>query len=213
MAASVISGALDSRYISSRKDERVKASVILQGPEESDVLKISDSKAFIKDIELALYAAKIVSYAQGLSIIKTASDSKDWEIDLASCVSLWKGGCIIRSALLKQIVNAFKKNSSLSNLMIDENIAKELNMCTQSWRNVVMTCATNGISCPALCSALNYFDSYRTAKLPANLTQAQRDFFGGHTYERVDQKGPHHTAWTDSHKDIGDITERSKGEK
>jgi 6-phosphogluconate dehydrogenase (decarboxylating)/glucose-6-phosphate 1-dehydrogenase len=213
VAASVISGALDSRYISSRKDERVKASVILQGPEESDVLKISDSKAFIKDIELALYAAKIVSYAQGLSIIKTASDSKGWEIELASCVSLWKGGCIIRSALLKQIVNAFKKNSSLSNLMIDENIAKELNMCTQSWRNVVMTCATNGISCPALCSALNYFDSYRTAKLPANLTQAQRDFFGGHTYERVDQKGPHHTAWTDSHKDIGDITERSKGEK
>jgi len=97
--------------------------------------------------------------------------------------------------------------------MVDPLIAAELNSCIDSWRTVVIACANHGIPCPALDGSLNYFDAYRTASLPANLTQAQRDFFGGHTYERIDMEGPHHSAWTDSHKDIGNINERTKGEK
>lgn len=169
-------------------------------------------KALVKDLECALYAAKVVSYAQGLSIIKASSDSKGWKIDIASCVSLWEGGCIIRAVLLKDIKAAFEKDPHLDNLMFDEGIAKLLNSCAPSWRRVIVSCATNGIASPCLSSALNYFDSFRTANLPANLTQAQRDFFGGHTYERIDSNGPHHTAWTDQHKDIGNIQERIRGE-
>jgi len=212
VAAPTISGALNARYMSARKNERVHASKVLSGPLISD-LSLTEKDELLYHLSNALYGAKICSYAQGLALIKSASDAKNWDINLAGCVQLWKGGCIIRAALLNQIQAAFTANPTLPNLMTDPVIAKELNSCLASWRTVVITCANNGIPCPALGGSLTYFDSYRSASLPANLTQAQRDFFGGHTYERIDAAGPFHSAWTDAHKDIGNINERTKGEK
>lgn len=209
VAAPTISGALDTRYLSSRKDERVAASKILEGPP----ITLNGSKAnLIQDLEKALYAAKICSYAQGLSIIKMASDEKDWNISLAESVRLWKGGCIIRARLLNQIQAAFTMNPDLANLLLDPSIALEINSCITSWRNIIITCANSGIPVPSLGGSLSYYDSYRCSSLPANLTQAMRDYFGGHTYKRIDRDGVFHTSWTDSHKDIGNISERTKGE-
>eukprot|EP00562_Extubocellulus_spinifer_P024217 CAMPEP_0178663476 /NCGR_PEP_ID=MMETSP0698-20121128/28845_1 /TAXON_ID=265572 /ORGANISM="Extubocellulus spinifer, Strain CCMP396" /LENGTH=494 /DNA_ID=CAMNT_0020306535 /DNA_START=229 /DNA_END=1713 /DNA_ORIENTATION=- len=210
VAAPTLAAALDSRYISSRKEERVAASKVLDGPKETpNVSKFQ----IIEDLEAALYAAKICSYAQGMGLIKAASDSKDWNIDLSMCAKMWKGGCIIRAKLLDKIQAAFSSNPSLSNLMVDPAFATELNERSMAWRRIITLCVASGVSCPALCASLNYFDSYRRESLPANLTQAQRDFFGGHTYERIDREGPFHCAWTDAHKAIGDISERTAGEK
>ena len=209
VAAPTLSAALDSRYISSRKEERVAASKILTGPKETpNVSKFQ----IIEDLEAALYAAKICSYAQGLGLIKAASDAKDWNVDLALCAKMWKGGCIIRAKLLDKI-QAAVADADLPNLMVDPTFAAELNERSMAWRRIVTLCIASGISCPALCAALNYFDSYRHESLPANLTQAQRDFFGGHTYERIDREGPFHCAWTNAHKAIGDVNERTAGEK
>jgi 6-phosphogluconate dehydrogenase len=189
----------------------VNASKLLVGP--PIIQNTRDKDHIIDDLGKALYAAIICTYAQGLAIIKSASDANSWDINLAGCVRLWKGGCIIRAAVLDKIQVAFTSNPYLPNLMVDPAIAIDLNSCLVSWRNVVITCANHGIPCPTLGGTLAYLDSYRTASLPANLTQAQRDFFGGHTYERVDAVGPHHCSWTDAHKDIGIIGERTKGEK
>ena len=210
VAAPTLAAALDSRYISSRKEERIAASKVLTGPTETP--NVSKSQ-IIEDLEAALYAAKICSYAQGLGLIKAASDAKDWNVDLAQCAKMWKGGCIIRAKLLDKIQAAFTADPNLPNLMIDPAFAAELNERSMAWRRVLTLCIASGVSCPALCASLNYFDSYRRASLPANLTQAQRDFFGGHTYERIDREGPFHCAWTDAHKAIGDISERTAGEK
>lgn len=211
VSAPAISSALDSRYLSAKKEERVNASTILKGPSIKET--IIDKNKFIEDLEKALYAANICNYAQGLSVIKSASDAKKWDINLAGCARIWKGGCIIRAAILDKVQAAYTINPYLPNLIFDPAVATELNLCLPSWRNVVMACANHGIPCPALGGCLSYLDSFRTASLPANLTQAQRDFFGGHTYERIDAAGPYHCAWTDTHKDIGNITERTMGEK
>jgi len=209
VAAPTISGSLDARYISGRKDERVQASKILNGPGEHEVV---DKKKLVHNIGEALYASKICSYAQGLSIIKAASEKYSWDVDLAACVRLWKGGCIIRAKLLNNIQAAFLVDPDLPNLMLDPSIALQLESCNEGWREVVITCANYGVACLSIGGSLNYYDSYRTESSPANLTQAQRDFFGGHTYERTDVPGPHHCVWTDSHKDIGDVNERTRGE-
>jgi len=210
VAAPAISTALDSRYISARKDERVKASKILKGP-KIDRSKV-DKEALINNLEKSLYASTICSYAQGLGVIKAASDEHNWNIDLSLCARLWKGGCIIRAALLGTIQAAFR-NSYLPNLMMDSSISKELSECNDAWRHILMLCTENGIPCPSLASSLAYYDMYRTRNLPANLTQAQRDYFGGHSYLRVDREGAFHCAWTEHHyEDIGDINERTKGE-
>lgn len=211
VAAPAISGALDARYLSSKKEERVKASKILNGPLTNE--KIEDKEQLLKDLSNAMYAAKICSYAQGLAIIKGASDAKHWDINLAGCVRVWKGGCIIRAAILDKFQAAFTTNPYLTNLMLDPVVAADLNSCLSSWRKVVISCANYGIPCPVLGGTLSYFDSYRSASLPANLTQAQRDFFGGHTYERIDAVGPHHCVWTNAHKDIGNVNERTHGER
>ena len=167
----------------------------------------------IEDLGAALYCAKVCSYAQGLGVIQAASDANGWDVDLSQCAKMWKGGCIIRAKLLDKIQAALAKDKSLPNLMVDPDFAEELNTRQMSWRRVVTLCIASGITCPALSASLNYFDSYRRETLPANLTQAQRDFFGGHTYERIDKDGPFHCAWTKTHKAIGDITERTAGEK
>jgi 6-phosphogluconate dehydrogenase len=125
---------------------------------------------------------------------------------------LWKGGCIIRAALLQKIQDALARDAKLPNLILDPIIASEINERTAAWRRVIVVAVGYGVATPSLSASLNYFDSYRRASLPANLTQAQRDFFGGHTYERTDREGVFHTAWTDAHKSIGDITERKAGE-
>jgi 6-phosphogluconate dehydrogenase len=145
-------------------------------------------------------------------LIKAASDEFNWHVDLSLCARLWMGGCIIRAKLLDQIQLAFSENPSLANLLVDPGFAAEINERSGPWRRVVALCITSGIACPSLCSSLTYFDTYRRERLPASLTQAQRDFFGGHTYERTDMEGRFHTAWTDAHKDIGDANQRTAGE-
>jgi len=212
VAAPTMAASLDARYISARKDERVKASTILKGPDMTSAEIPVNKAQLLDDLKSALYAAKVCSYAQGLGIIGACSDDMNWNINLSDCARLWKGGCIIRAALLQKIQDALARDSKLPNLILDPVIAGELNERTAAWRRVVVTAVGYGISTPALSGSLNYFDSYRRASLPANMTQAQRDFFGGHTYERTDREGVFHTEWTDAHKSIGDINERMAGE-
>lgn len=210
VAAPTITASLDSRYISGRKAERIEASKILNGPTEFPNVS---KPQIIEDLGAALYCAKVCSYAQGLGIIKAASDTYEWDVDLSQCAKMWKGGCIIRAKLLDKIQAAMTNNPSLANLMVDPDFAQELNTRQLAWRRIVTLCVATGVPCPALSASLSYFDSYRRENLPANLTQAQRDFFGGHTYERIDREGPHHCAWTKKHKAIGDLNERSAGEQ
>lgn len=209
VAAPTITASLDARYISGRKDERIKASTLLNGPTE--VPNVSKPQ-IVEDLGAALYCAKVCSYAQGLGIIKAASDANNWNVDLSSCAKMWKGGCIIRARLLDKIQAAFKDNEHLPNLMVDPGFAEELNAKQMAWRRIVTLCIATGVACPSLSASINYYDSYRRETLPANLTQAQRDFFGGHTFERTDSEGAHHCAWTKAHKDIGNISERTAGE-
>jgi len=208
VAAPTIAAALDTRMLSGRKEERVKASKVLMGPSLGEV----DKTQVIADLGAALYASKVASYAQGLSLIKAASDEFGWDVSLAECARLWMGGCIIRAKVLDRIQMAFAEEPDLPNLLVDSGVASEMNERSLSWRRLVALCMMSGIACPSLSSSLTYFDTYRRERLPANLTQAQRDFFGGHTYERVDKEGRFHTAWTDAHKDIGDTNQRSAGE-
>mmetsp|Transcript_16338 Transcript_16338/g.23267 ORF Transcript_16338/g.23267 Transcript_16338/m.23267 type:complete len:495 (+) Transcript_16338:152-1636(+) len=212
VAGSVITASLDARYLSARKQERIDASKVLTGPKETPNVS---KPQIVEDLGAALYCAKICSYAQGIGIIHAASKANNWDVDLAMCAKMWKGGCIIRAKLLDKIQAAFTKNPDLPNLMMDPSFAKELNERQMSWRRIVTLCIASGITCPALSASLTYFDSYRRESLPANLTQAQRDFFGGHTYERIDHPDgtPFHCAWTKAHKDIGDISQRTAGEK
>lgn len=212
VAAPTMAASLDARYISARKDERIKASDILKGPEVTSAEIPVHKMQMLDDLKAALYAAKVCSYAQGLGIIKSCSDDMDWDVNLSDCARMWKGGCIIRAALLQKIQDALARDKLLPNLLLDPVVASELNERSAAWRRVVVVAVGYGISTPALCGSLNYFDSYRRKSLPANLTQAQRDFFGGHTYERTDKDGVFHTAWTDAHKSIGDINERKAGE-
>lgn len=209
VAAPTIAAALDSRYISGRKEERMKASKVLKGPSEMPSVS---KEQIVEDLQAALYAAKVCSYAQGMSLIKAASDKHGWDVDLSECARIWKGGCIIRAKLLDKIQGALAKDSDLVNLMVDPDFASELNVRQMPWRRIVTLGVASGIATPALCSSLNYFDSYRRERLPANLVQAQRDFFGGHTYERLDRDGTFHCMWDDTHKDIGDVSSRKAGE-
>jgi len=212
VAAPTIAASLDSRYISARKDERVKASGLLKGPEMTAAEIPIHKGQLLDDLKWALWASKVCSYAQGLSTIKSCSDDMNWDINLSECVRMWKGGCIIRAAVLQKIQDAYARDKTLPSLLLDPVIAGDLNNCTAGWRRAVVVAIGYGIATPALSASLNYFDSYRRESLPANLTQAQRDFFGGHTYERTDKEGVFHTAWTDAHKSIGDINERKAGE-
>lgn len=163
----------------------------------------------ILSVSLYLSPPLPTSYAQGMELIKGASTEFDWNVNLGECARIWKGGCIIRAGFLDRIKGAYVKNPDLANLLVDPDFAAELNARHLSWRRVVTLAFACGIPCPALSASLNYLDTYRRARLPANLTQAQRDFFGGHSYKRTDQEGDFHTAWTESHKDIGDLAERN----
>lgn len=184
-----------SRCLSSIKEERVGASKVISGPSPS----FSGDKAeFVKDISKALFASKIVSYAQGFALMKAASEEFDWDLNYGSVALMWRGGCIIRSAFLSNIRDAFTKNADLSNLLLDDYFREKVEEAQASWRRVCSKAIECGIPAPAMSSALAYFDGYRTARLPANLLQAQRDFFGAHMYERLDKERGEffHTNWT-----------------
>jgi 6-phosphogluconate dehydrogenase len=184
-----------SRCLSAQKDERVEAEKILTGP----TTKFDgDPATFIEDVEMALYASKIISYAQGYALMNAMAKDSGWEINNGGVALMWRGGCIIRSAFLGKIKEAFDLNPKLANLLLDPYFTGEINRAQAGWRRVVAAAALNGIPVPCMAAALAYYDGYRTGRLPANLLQAQRDFFGAHTYERVDKpRGEHfHTNWT-----------------
>jgi len=210
VAAPTIAAALDARYLSGRKDERVAAEKILEGPGGSQLSV--DKTQIIEDLQAALYCSKIASYAQGLAMIKAASDKNGWNVDLGLCARMWRGGCIIRAQLLKGIAEAVGNDAKLANLMVDPGFAADLNSRQMAWRRVVTLGIANGIAVPSTSASLSYYDQYRRANLPANLIQSQRDFFGGHTYERKDKPGVFHTLWDDSHKELGDLAGRTAGE-
>ena len=182
VAAPSIAAALDSRYLSARKSEREAASKLLEGPTEKPPV---DKEQLLSDLKKALYCAKVTSYAQGLGIIKAASDKKDWGVDLSLCARMWRGGCIIRAQLLTKISDALQKNQDLTNLLVDPTFAKEINERHMAWRRVVSVGTASGIATPALSATLGYYDQYRRGRLPANLIQAQRDFFGGKFIPRL----------------------------
>jgi 6-phosphogluconate dehydrogenase len=151
----------------------------------------------------ALYAAKITSYAQGMALLRQASHEYKYNIDLADVAKIWRAGCIIRAALLSDVRAAFTRSRDLDNLMLDENFSKAMAAGQQALRDIVQTAVSAGIPVPALGSSLAYYDSYRSARLPANLTQGHRDFFGAHTYRRVDRDGVFHTDWTEHDEPAG----------
>ncbi|MCL1933428.1 MAG: decarboxylating NADP(+)-dependent phosphogluconate dehydrogenase [Candidatus Azobacteroides sp.] len=184
-----------ARCLSAQKDERVIASEQLNGPKP---VFTGDKTAFINDLKNALYASKIVSYAQGYLLMREAAKEYKWNLNNGGIALMWRGGCIIRSVFLGKIKEAFDKNPGLANLLLDPFFKEKVTSAQESWRRVVMAAIMNGIPIPALCSALNYYDGYRAERLPANLLQAQRDYFGAHTYERVDKpRGVFfHTNWT-----------------
>jgi 6-phosphogluconate dehydrogenase len=187
--------AVFSRCVSSMKDERVKAQRKLKGPSP----KIGGDRAkLIQQIREALFASKIISYAQGYMLMRAAAAEYKWNLNNGGIALMWRGGCIIRSAFLGKIKEAFDKNPKLTNLLLDDYFRGEIKRCQKGWRAVVAMAAKKGIPVPAFSTALAFFDGYRTANLPANLLQAQRDYFGAHTYERVDKpRGEFfHTNWT-----------------
>lgn len=184
-----------ARCLSAIKEERVKASKMISGPQPSFD---GDKEQFISDLGDALYGAKLVSYAQGFSLMRAASEENDWDLNYGNVALMWRGGCIIRSGFLGKIREAFNKNAELPNLLLDDYFREKIESAQAGWRRVCSKAMEMGIPVPALSSALCYFDGYRTERLPANLLQAQRDYFGAHMYERVDQpRGEFfHTNWT-----------------
>jgi 6-phosphogluconate dehydrogenase len=193
-----VNAAVEARLLSALKSERVAASTVLSGPNAQVWAGLSrgDRQKVIDSTRHALYAAKITSYAQGMALLRQASEEYKYDINLAEVAKIWRAGCIIRAALLSDIRNAFTRNPGLVNLMLDESFTKGLASGQQALREVVQTAVAAGIPVPALSSSLAYYDAYRSARLPANLTQAQRDFFGAHTYRRIDRDGVFHTEWT-----------------
>ena len=180
---SLITEAVYARILSSMKDERVEASKLVKRPTFA-----VDKEETLKHLEKALYAAKMVSYAQGFSLLKAASTRYEWGLNLGEIASIWRGGCIIRSAFLDDIMKAYDKNPELLNLMVDDYFKVELEKAMTGLREIMVTGVRNGIAMPAMSSALAYYDGYHTENLPANLLQAQRDYFGAHMFERIDQE-------------------------
>jgi 6-phosphogluconate dehydrogenase len=195
MPVTLIGEAVFARCLSAMKDERVEASKILSGPK----VKIEgDRKQWVEDIRQALLASKIVSYAQGFMLLKEAAKEYKWNLNYGGIALVWRGGCIIRSAFLGKIKAAFDRNPNLKNLLLDDYFRDVIERCQGSWRRVVAQAVQNGVPVPAFTTALAFYDGYRTERLPANLLQAQRDYFGAHTYERLDKKRGEffHTNWT-----------------
>jgi 6-phosphogluconate dehydrogenase len=191
----LITEAVFARCLSAQKEERVAAAKVLHGPEPR---RAADREAFVNDVESALYASKIISYAQGFALLRAMAKESGWTINNGAVALMWRGGCIIRSVFLGKIKEAFDRNPDLMNLLVDPYFAAEVERAQPGWRRAVGAGVAYGVPLPAMSAALAYFDGYRSARLPANLLQAQRDYFGAHTYERVDRpRGQFfHTNWT-----------------
>ncbi len=195
---STINAAVEARVISARKEDRVAASKILPQPR---VRKFRGNRSrFVEMVRDALYASKIISYAQGMELLRAASKVYDWNLDLSDIATIWRGGCIIRARFLNRIVEAYQRDPALHNLLLDRYFTRAIRKAQRGWRVVVSTAIKHGVPVPAFSASLAYFDSYRSARLPANLLQAQRDFFGAHTYERIDKPGVFHTEWMEPEK-------------
>jgi 6-phosphogluconate dehydrogenase len=188
-----IADAVFARTLSAIKNERVAAAAVLAGPRP---VFAGDKAAFVEMVRKALFSAKICSYAQGFQLLRAADQGNHWGLAYGTVASLWRAGCIIRAQFLGKIKEAYARNPDLANLLMDPYFAGVLGSCNGPWRKVVAVAAESGIAVPAFMSALAYYDGYRSAVLPANLLQAQRDYFGAHTYERVDREGKFHTQWT-----------------
>lgn len=195
VAIPTIESALAARMMSGLKTQRIEASKVLPGAENERYT--GDKKEFVQAVHDALYASKICSYAQGMALIKTASDAAKWNLDMGEISRIWKGGCIIRAQFLDKIKQAYRRRADLPNLLVDPDFREEVSKAQKNWRKAVTAAQSMGVPCLAMSSSLAYYDSYRSENLPQNLTQAQRDFFGAHTYERVDKPevGFVHTEW------------------
>ncbi|QLG39452.1 NADP-dependent phosphogluconate dehydrogenase [Paenibacillus sp. E222] len=190
---SMITESVFSRFLSAMKDERVAASKILNGPATEAFS--GDKKAFIENVRKALFASKIVSYAQGFAQMRAASDEYGWDLKYGNIAMIFRGGCIIRSQFLQNIKEAYDKDAALKNLLLDPYFQNIVESYQGAWREVVAAAVTQGVPVPGFSSALSYYDSYRTERLPANLLQAQRDYFGAHTFKRLDKEGGFHHNW------------------
>jgi 6-phosphogluconate dehydrogenase len=196
MPLTLIGESVFARCLSALKDERVAASKVLDGPAKGKT--VEEKKQFIEDVRRALYCSKMVSYAQGYMLLRAAEKDQGWHLNMGGIALMWRGGCIIRSVFLGNIKAAFDKNPDLANLLLDDFFSSALNKYQASWRKAIVHAIEIGVPTPAFSTALAFYDGYRTERLPANLLQAQRDFFGAHTYERVDKPRGlfFHTNWT-----------------
>jgi len=211
VAAPTITASLDGRYMSAAKPERVAASKVYEGLglHAPSAMPGVTKAQLVADVRAALYASKICSYAQGLNIIKAKSEEQKWGINLGGLARIWKGGCIIRAVFLDEIAKAYARNPALSNLLVDPEFAKKVAERDAAWRRVVGMAVAQGVPTPGFSASLSYFDTYRRERLPANLVQAQRDFFGSHTYQRTDKEGWFHTVWDESFGSADSITTSS----
>jgi 6-phosphogluconate dehydrogenase len=208
--STLVTTAVFCRGLSAQKEARVRASKVLPAPKVTDNPQfaaatksaIADKKGFVEAVRQALYASKIVSYAQGFVQLQAASQEHDWHLDYGQCALLWRGGCIIRAQFLDRIQEAFAANSHLENLLLHDYFRAAIDKSAAAWRSVIMVAAQTGIAVPAFSTALAYYDSYRRERLPANLLQAQRDYFGAHTYQRTDREGVFHTEWLERRKSV-----------
>jgi 6-phosphogluconate dehydrogenase len=193
----LVAEAVLARSLSALKDERVAAAKVLHGPQGATTAR-GERAAFVEDLRRALYAAKIASYAQGYMLMRAAASEYGWNLNYGGIALMWRGGCIIRSVFLGKIKEAFERDPSLGNLLLDAYFRDQVEGAQGAWRRVVARAVAIGIPVPAMASALSFYDGYRHERLPANLVQAQRDYFGAHTYERVDRpRGEFfHTNWT-----------------
>jgi 6-phosphogluconate dehydrogenase len=188
-----IASSLDARIMSGLKPERMAAAKLLEGPRPAP--SFIDKKQLVDDVRHALYASKICSYAQGMNLLRVASRTHEWGLQLGRIARIWKGGCIIRAQFLGRIKEAYDRNAELPNLLTDREFARELSDRQAGWRRSIGLAVQHGLPMPTMMASLSYYDSYRRERLPASLTQAQRDFFGAHTYQRIDREGTFHTQW------------------
>ncbi len=194
-ATPTIGAALDARIISSQKDERIEASGKLKGP--SSPFPSAQKQQLIDSVRDAIYASNICAYAQGMSMLGIASTEYKYDLDLGAIAKIWRGGCIIRAALLNDITKAYEQKKDLANILLDKQFQTYTAECQKGWRFTLKTAIDIGVPMPAMSASLAYYDSYRSEKLPANLLQAQRDLFGAHSFERIDKKGTFHEDWND----------------
>ena len=207
--STLVTTAVYARCLAAMKESRVRASKVLPGPGSNhnsafaSAVKslVGDRKRFIEAVRQALYASKICSYAQGFVQLQEASKEMDWGLNYGDCALLWRGGCIIRAQFLDRIKEAFDANPNLENLLLHPYFKQAIENAQEGWRSVVMAATQLGLPTPAFTTALSYYDSYRLARLPSNLLQAQRDYFGAHTYQRLDREGIFHSEWLDLRKE------------